>query len=180
MAFELLAVRTIMSRAMRPFSLLRRSLGILVLSAFGILSLTADPVGSASTQGKNPDNRKLVTAAMESLVSAWNEKNSDSITRLFLVDAVLVMPSGNVTRSRANIRKRLLSEWEGKLKDSKLSHSIEAISFQGSDAIVKGKYRLDGVTILGFKTEGPFVLRQKQQQGRWMIAKAEILPNNGD
>lgn len=169
-----------MSSAFFSVTRFRRSLGILILSALGFVGLTADPVGSASPQGKNPDSQKLVVASLESFVAAWNEKNSDSITRLFLADAVLVMPSSNVTRSRANIRKRLLSEWEGKLKGSKLSHSVEAISFQGSDAIVKGKYRLDGVTILGFKTEGPFVLRQKQLQGRWMIAKAEILPNNAD
>ena len=123
-----------------------------------------------------------MASSVETLVSAWNTKNSDSIAKLFLVDAVLVMPTGTVTRSRANIRKRLASEWQGKLKESRLSHSVEAISFQGNDAVVKGRYRLDGVSILGFETapEGPFVLRHRKQQGRWMIAKAEILPNGAD
>jgi uncharacterized protein (TIGR02246 family) len=137
----------------------------------------SESVGSDSARGKNPDNQKLITASIENLVSAWNAKNSDSIARVFLTDAVLVLPTGSVTKSRANIRQRLVSEWQGKLKDSKLTHFVEAVSFEGGDAIVKGKYKLDGVTILGFKTEGPFILRQKQQQGRWMIARAEILRN---
>jgi hypothetical protein len=96
-----------------------------------------------------------------------------------LPDAVLVMPTGNETRSRASIRERLVAEWQGKLKDSKLSHSVEAISFQGNDAVVKGRYRLDGMSVLGVDTapEGPFVLRHRKAQGRWMIAKAEILRN---
>ena len=177
-AFELLDSPVIMARKMFSFQSPRRSIGFVVVSTFVFLSVMAGSVGSGSTQGKNPDNKKLIAASLENLVSAWNAKNSDSIATLFLTDAVLILPTGSVTKSRASIRERLMSEWEGKLKDSKLTHSVDTVSFQGSDAIVKGRYRLDGVTLLGFKTEGPFVLRQKQQQGRWMIARAEILRNS--
>jgi uncharacterized protein (TIGR02246 family) len=158
---------------------IRRPLGILGLTFLIFLPLSEKPVGSADGGKQNPDNRKLISAAVENLVSAWNEKNSDMIAKLFLPDAVLVMPTGNVTRSRNSIRQRLISEWQGKLKDSRLSHSVEAISFQGNDAVVKGRYRLDGMSILGVDTapEGPFVFRHRKQQGRWMIAKAEILRN---
>lgn len=162
-------------------SILRRALAIAALSGLSLVSLSVETVGSATpTKEKNSDSRKLVESSVESLVAAWNGKNPDRIARLFLADAVLVLPSGTVTRSRVNIQNRLNSEWQGKLKDSNLSHSIEAISFQGNDAVVKGRYRLEGVSILGFETapEGPFVLRQRRQQGRWMIAKAEILRNN--
>ena len=157
---------------------LRRTITGLILSALIVLPLSVETVGSAATERKNhPDNRRLVAGAVNNFVAAWNKKNSDSITGLFLNDAVLVMPTGNVTKSRAKIRERLISEWQGKLKDSRLSHAVEDISFQGSEAIVKGRYRLDGVSILGFETapEGPFVLHQRRQQGRWLIAKAEIL-----
>ena len=155
----------------------RRSVVVLVVSTLVFLSVSPESVGSGTTQGKNPDNQKLITASLEKLVSAWNAKSTDSIDTIFLTDAVLVLPTGSVTKSRANIRQRLMSEWQGKLKDSKLTHWVETVSFEGSDAVVKGKYKLDGVTMLGFKTEGPFVLRQKQQQGQWMIARAEILRN---
>ena len=44
-------------------------------------------------------------------------------------------------------------------------------------AVVKGKYLIDGVKILGVKTsaEGSYVFRQKKQEGHWMISKAEVL-----
>jgi uncharacterized protein (TIGR02246 family) len=156
---------------------IRRPVGILGVTFFLFLPLSEKPVGGADAGRQNPDNRKLISAAVENLVSAWNEKNSDTIAKLFLPDAVLVMPTGNVTHSRNSIRQRLIAEWQGKFKDSRLSHSVEAISFQGNDAVVKGRYRLDGMSILGVDTapEGPFILRQRKQQGRWMIAKAEIL-----
>jgi uncharacterized protein (TIGR02246 family) len=177
LAFQLLNFAVTLTSGFSSFGSLRRVAVISAVSTLFFLSASAQSVGSGSTQGKNPDGQKLITASLEKLVTAWNTKNSDSISQLFLADAVLVLPSGNMTRSRANIRRRLMSEWQGKLKNSKLAHSVEAVSFEGSEAIVKGKYKLDGVTILGFKTEGPFVVRQKQQQGRWLIARAEILPN---
>jgi uncharacterized protein (TIGR02246 family) len=155
----------------------RRTVVVSLVSALIFTFASSESVGSGATQRKNPDNQKLITASIENLVSAWNAKNSDSIARVFLTDAVLVLPTGSVTKSRANIRRRLMAEWQGKLKDSKLTHFVEAVSFEGGEAIVKGRYKLDGVTLLGFTTEGPFVLRQKQQQGRWMIARAEILRN---
>ena len=155
----------------------RRPLGILGLIFFIFLPLSEKLVGGAHAGRQNPDDRKLISASVEHLVSAWNEKDSDMIAKLFLPDAVLVMPTGTVTRSRNSIRQRLIAEWRGKLKDSRLNHLVEAISLQGSDAVVKGTYRLEGMSILGVDAapEGPFVLRHRKQQGRWMIAKAEIL-----
>jgi len=44
---------------------------------------------------------------------------------------------------------------------------------------VKGKYRLEGVKILGFEKapEGGFVFSHKKDQGRWIIETAELLRN---
>ena len=181
LALELLGFSPVTNCTAIELHPLRRSITILVLSVLVFLPLSASSVGSAAPEGQNPDNRKLISTSIENLVAAWNDKNSEIFTKLFLPDAVLVMPSGNETRSRNSIRQRLVSEWQGKLKDSKLSHAVEAISFQGTDAVVKGKYRLDGMNILGFETapEGLFVLRHKKQQGRWMIAKAELLRKGG-
>ena len=155
----------------------RRRIVILGVSFLLALPLSVKAVGGADEDRKNPDNRKLISVSVEKLVSAWNKKNSDSMADLFLPEAVLVMPSGNVTRSRSAIRQRIISEWEGKLKDSTLSHSVEAISFEGNDAAtVTGRYRLNGVKILGLESapEGAFILRHKRRQGRWMISNAEF------
>ena len=88
------------------------------------------------------------------------------------------MPTGKIARTRSAIRQRLLEEWNGKLKDTTLTHVVEAVSLQGSDAaVVKGRYRLNGVKIMRFENapEGSFIFRHKRQQGRWMILKAELL-----
>jgi len=105
-------------------------------------------------------------------------RDADRIAELFLPDAILVLPTGSVTRSRSEIRQRVLAEWRGKLKDSQLSYAVEDVSLLNNDtAVVTRKYRLSGVKILGFDQapEGPFIFRHKKQRGRWMISKAEIL-----
>ena len=155
-----------------------RRFGILGLSIFLFVALSAKAIVSADLEKKNPDNRELIAHAVENLVSGWNKKDSEAIVGLFLPDAVLVMPTGKIARTRSGIRQRLLDEWNEKLKDTTLSHVAEAVSLQGSDAaIVKGRYRLNGVKILGFENapEGSFIFRHKRQQGRWMILKAELL-----
>ncbi len=180
-AFGLLSNARAMIRKFRGYVDVRRGVAIAALSVTSLLFYLDPGVGSATpARQKNADNRTVIASSLNSLVAAWNSKNPDSVARLFQPDAVLVMPSGKETRSRAQIRQRLLSEWQGKLKDSKLSHTVEAISLHGNDAVVKGRYRLDGVSILGFATapEGAFVLRHRRKQGRWMIAKAEILRND--
>jgi uncharacterized protein (TIGR02246 family) len=167
------------ARAVWTWLRIRGPVGILGVIFLLFLPLSEKRVGGADAGRQNPDSRKLISASVEHFVSAWNEKNSEIIVKLLLPDAVLVMPTGNVTRSRNSIRQRLIAEWQGKLKDSRLSHSVETISSEGNDAVVKGRYRLDGVSILGVDTapEGPFVLRHRKHQGRWMIAKAELLRN---
>ena len=155
-----------------------RRMGILGLILFLLIPLSAKAVTTTEAGRKNPDNRELLAKAVEGLVSAWNANDAETIARLFLPNAVLIMPSGNIARSRSGIRARLLDEWRGKLKDTTLIHALENVAVLDSDtAVVKGKYRLNGVKILGFEKapEGSFVIRHKKQQGRWMIAKAELL-----
>jgi uncharacterized protein (TIGR02246 family) len=181
LAFELLPKFAAMTRRVIFMSMFRTGAAIAALGALvGALYLPPDAGSATPTRQKTSDSRGVIASSVNTLVTAWNSKNPDRIAGLFQPDAVLVMPSGSETRSRAKIRQRLVSEWQGKLKDSKLSHSVQAISLQGNEAVVKGRYRLDGVQILGFATapEGAFVLRHKKQQGRWMIAKAEILRND--
>jgi uncharacterized protein (TIGR02246 family) len=127
---------------------------------------------------KRADASALLSNAVDEIVLAWNKQDSERIVGFFLPDASLVMPTGKVARTRAGIRARLVEEWNGKLKDTTLSHSVEAVSFNGGDtAVVKGKYRLTGVKILGLEkgAEGTFVFDHKRTQGRWMIAKAQLL-----
>jgi ketosteroid isomerase-like protein len=64
------------------------------------------------------------------------------------------------------------------LKESVLSNTVEDVSLvDANTALVRGKYVLDGMKVMGVKTspEGSYILRQRKQQGTWKIAKAEVL-----
>lgn len=154
----------------------RRRIVVLALGILVSIPLSAIVLTSADSRAQNPDNRELIANA-ERLVAAWNRSDAEVIVALFLPEAVLIMPTGNVARSRSAIRQRLLSEWSGKLKDSKLTHAVESVALLNRDtAVVGGRYRLNGVKILGFEQspEGSFVFIHKKQQGRWLISKAEL------
>jgi hypothetical protein len=63
------------------------------------------------------------------------------------------------------------------LKETNLSSTVEDISqIDPETAIVKGRYELAGIKILGFNKAagGTFVLRQQKVNGRWLISKAEV------
>ena len=95
----------------------------------------------------------------------------------------LIMPTGSVVQSRAAIKQRIIDERNGKLKNTTLLNTIAGVSMpSGQAAIVRGKYQLHGMKILGYETSpaGTFVFHQSKQQGRWMIAKAEILRQKPD
>lgn len=162
--------------ALRPIH--RRRFGIISLTLAFCCALAGKAPATVESERTTSATREQLTRTVEKLVVAWNKKDAEMLAALFLPDAVLVMPSGKVARSRAVIRQRMLEEWRGKLKETTLNHAVDAVSFQGLDAaVVRGRYRLDGVTILGFETEpeGSFIFRQERQQGRWMIAEAELL-----
>jgi uncharacterized protein (TIGR02246 family) len=115
---------------------------------------------------------------VKNLVLAWNRGDSEAVARMFLPDGVLITPTGAVIRSRSAIRKRLLDERSGRLKDSTLTNTVDDVTLiDANTALVKGKYVLDGMIVMGIKTSptGSYVLRQKSRQGAWMIEKAEVL-----
>ena len=124
-------------------------------------------------QSKQPAPEGVV----KTLVVAWNEGDPDSIARLFVPDGVLVTPTGSVVRSRSEIQKTIVKERQGRLKETSLRNTVEDVSLvDANTAVVKGKYLIDGMKILGVKTsaEGSYIFRQIKQQGRWMISKAEV------
>ncbi|HET8564668.1 MAG TPA: SgcJ/EcaC family oxidoreductase [Candidatus Binatia bacterium] len=128
-------------------------------------------------QSKDQSKQPAPEAIVKNLVVAWNQGDSDSIARLFLPDGVLVMPTGSVVRSRPEIQKTIVKERLGRLKETTLRNTVDDVSLvDANTAVVKGKYLIDGVKILGLKTsaEGSYIFRQIKQQGRWMIAKAEV------
>lgn len=160
-----------------------RKLLSLIVFAIGVISLpghgatdTLDPLAN-----KNINEQKTLAQIVETVTNAWNKNEPDTIAGLFLPDAILIMPTGSVVKSRSAIRKRLIDERNGKLKDTTLENRIAGITFPNNQAaIVRGDYQLRGMKILGVETSpaGKFVFHQKKHQGRWMIAKAEILRRN--
>jgi uncharacterized protein (TIGR02246 family) len=138
---------------------------------------------SATTKAESakPDEQKRAIAVVDTLVKAWNKNDTETIANLFLPDAVLVLPTGSVVRSRSAIRKRIMDERRGRLKDTVLHHTVEDVALDNANtAVVKGKYELKGMKLLGMTTspEGSFVLRQRKQGERWMISRAELSRNN--
>jgi uncharacterized protein (TIGR02246 family) len=127
----------------------------------------------APAESKQPGPESTV----KNIVLAWNRGDDRAIAALFLTDGVLVTPNGSVVQSRGEIQKTIAKERQGRLKDTILKNTVDDVSLEDANtAIVKGTYQLDGMKIVGVKTspEGSYTLRQKRQQGRWMIARAEI------
>ena len=143
------------------------------------LNLAQDAdAASAREKSKTSARQQAPENIVQHLVVAWNRGDAEAVARFFLPDGILVMPTGSVIRSRNEIRKRIVDERRGRLKESRLSNTVDGVSLLDRDtALVKGQYVLDGMKILGIKTSpaGSYVLRQKKQQGAWMIEKAEVL-----
>ncbi len=156
--------------------------------AYALALLLANPVatlpGHTATGANRQDgvrrNDEQIAAARiaEIVATAWNKNDSVTLASLFLPDAVLIMPTGSVAHSRPAIRKRIIDERNGKLKNTTLQNTIAGVALTGSQAaIVKGNYQLHGMRILGLETSstGTFIFHQRKQKGRWMILKAELL-----
>ena len=62
------------------------------------------------------------------------------------------------------------------LKGTKLTNSIEGVSTNGNNAVVRGNYQLEGIKVLGFSTSsaGSYEFHGTKRDGRWLIAKAEV------
>jgi hypothetical protein len=101
------------------------SIAFLIISLFFLGSLSTRADTNRVEGRKHSDDRKLVSAVVESIVSAWNKNDTDTIAKLFLPDAVLLTPTGSVIRSRSEIRKRIIDERNGKLKHTTLNHTVK-------------------------------------------------------
>jgi uncharacterized protein (TIGR02246 family) len=111
------------------------------------------------------------------LSQAWNQGTSQEIANLFTSDGELIIPNGSTIRSKPEIEKTIDEKRAGLLKETNLSSTVENISqIDPETAIVKGRYELAGIKILGFNKAagGTFVLRQQKVNGRWLISKAEV------
>ena len=137
----------------------------------------AEAAAASRAQGEKLPRQQAPESIVETLMLAWNRGDTEAVARLFLPDGILVTPTGSVIRSRNEIRKRILDERQGRLKESTLRNTVDDVSLvDANTALVRGKYVLNGMKVLGVKTSpaGAYVLRQKKQQGVWMIAKAEV------
>jgi uncharacterized protein (TIGR02246 family) len=137
------------------------------------------PAGAATNMQSGrtgSDERGAAVRVIDTVVHAWNRNDAGTIAQLFEPNGVLVMPTGSVLRSRSAIRKRITDERQGKLKDTTLRHRVENVSISGDTAVIKGKYQLDGMSVLGIKAspEGSFTFRQNKRRGRWSVSRAEI------
>lgn len=111
------------------------------------------------------------------LSQAWNQGSSQEIADLFTADGELIIPNGSTIRSKPEIEKILKEKRSGLLNETTLKSTVDEVSQpDGETAIVRGRYHLDGISILGFNksSSGTFVLRQLKNGRGWLIAKAEL------
>ncbi len=146
---------------------------------------SADEPIEAGDQGKDVAPQVWEPAAgkdetpestVKQLVQAWNHGDADKIAQLFLPDGVLRLPTGSEIKSRQEIKNTIAKHHDGMLKETKLMNSIEGISTDGDNAVVKGNYQLEGIKVLGFSTSstGSYEFHGTKRDGRWLIAKAEV------
>jgi uncharacterized protein (TIGR02246 family) len=136
---------------------------------------TAGP--ASQPQGQLADKSSAPETAAKNFVQAWNRGSAENIAGLFAPDAVLIMPTGSTIRSRAEIEKTISHHRSGVLKESTLTNTVDDVSQPDDDsAVLKGRYQLEGIKVLGISTTstGSYELRQTKQNGRWLIAKAEV------
>jgi uncharacterized protein (TIGR02246 family) len=115
-------------------------------------------------------------STVKELVQAWNQGNADKIAKLFLPDGVLRLPTGSEIKSREDIKNTIAKHHDGILKETKLTNSIDGVSTDGDNAVVKGNYQLEGIKVLGFSTSstGTYEFHGTKRDGRWLIAIAEV------
>ena len=115
---------------------------------------------------------------IKDLVSKWNQGNAEDIAGLFVSDGTLIIPSGSQIQSRDEIKKTISEKRAGALKATTLTNTVDEVSRPDPEtSIVRGTYRIEGIKILGLNTSaaGSYRLRQVRQNGRWLIAKAEVM-----
>lgn len=115
-------------------------------------------------------------STIKELVHAWNQGNADKIAEVFLPDGVLRLPTGSEIKSREEIKKLIAKHHDGMLKETKLTNSIEGVSTNGNNSVVRGNYQLEGIKLLGFSTTstGAYEVHGTKRDGRWLIAQAEV------
>ena len=145
---------------------------------------TPEPQSSTSEESKTARaDAEAPNEPARKLVQAWNQGNPKEIANLFTPDAMLTMPNGSKIQSKSEIEKVLVEKREGLLNGTTLSNEIVHVEqIDAKTAVVKGRYQLTGVKILGFSTDavGTFSLRQLNRDGKWSISKAEVKNGAGD
>jgi uncharacterized protein (TIGR02246 family) len=135
---------------------------------------------------KQPERREATTREVRTeppdqtvskLARAWNQGKSQEIAALFTPDGILTIPDGSKFQSRPEIGKTITEKQSGILSETRLSNTVDEVSeIDANTTVVKGRFQLDGLKILGFNkaANGTFVLRQLKKDGKWLISDAEV------
>jgi uncharacterized protein (TIGR02246 family) len=135
------------------------------------------PTASTDTESNVKKSGADPAVTIKDLVQAWNQGDPERLTGLFLPNGVLRLPTGTEIQSRDEIRKAFTEQRNGKLKDTRLSNTVDEVSTSSAEsAAVKGTYQIEGVKIVGLNinSTGNYIIEQAKRDGRWFIAKAEL------
>jgi uncharacterized protein (TIGR02246 family) len=142
-------------------------------------AIEAEPALEATSVSKAPEPAEPPPdRTVKDLVRKWNQGDAEDIAGLFVSDGTLIIPSGSQIHSRDEIKKTISEKRAGALKATTLTNTVDEVSRPDPEtAIVRGTYRIEGIKILGFNTSaaGSYRVRQVRQNGRWLIAKAEVM-----
>lgn len=143
----------------------------------------AQPRGSSDREPQTGEaNVEVPKETAIKLARAWNQGRSREIAELFAADGELTIPNGSKIQSKAAIERTIAEKRNGVLSETTLRNTVDEISqIDGNTAVVKGRYQLDGIKVLGFSTgaKGTFVLRQSKHEGKWLISSAEVKTGDG-
>ena len=151
---------------------------ILLSLLLAFMLMDARVAASAMHSLEDPLSVEAVENVVEQFVEAWNSDDADLFASLFTADGQLVAPNGSVATTREEIRYELTEAHPKIFFGTMLSDAVDGTRFPAAGvAEVTGTYFLCCVEVfLGFtaSSEGTFILRMTNDQGRWLIEQARI------
>lgn len=154
---------------------------LLSLGACSCLLFLAQFAAWARLASGQQDDRKLDHKRLQTVVEgfsrAWNRGDLRALARFFAEEGLLVTPLDR-DANRQVVHSRVGSEYEARLRGTRLSAQIAAIDFPTDNiAVLEGNYRITGVQAppgSAKSVAGPFVFRLERNGNGWKITRARL------
>lgn len=123
-------------------------------------------------QGISEEDRLAIEASSRNWVETYNQNDWETLSNLFMPDAVLMPPNGPAVTGRSAI-----AEWERTNESGfRIAFDLETIDGAGDTAYVRGRscvFIPDGAGKYGVDVGKFLEIRKRRSDGTWLI-KADI------